>query len=178
MTTKQKILNFILFQALWFTCVLTGASGNWGWAYLAVIIVLSIHFTALTVNLKRDLKLVLFAVGWGIFSDSILAVLNFTGFTTDFGGALGWISPPWMVLLWVGFALTLFGCMEWMRENALLQIAFGAVGGPIAYLAGTKLGALELGPSAFYSYLAIGLMWGIAMPLLYYAGKQMSSVDD
>ncbi len=40
------------------------------------------------------------------------------------------------------------------------------MGGPLAYLAGERMGAAMLGPSHAVALAAVGVEWAIAMPLL------------
>ena len=79
---------------------------------------------------------------------------------------LGWPSTAWMVALWVLQAAILGGVMSWMRGRFLLASVVGAIGGPLAYLAGERMGAAVLGPSQAVALAAIGVEWAFAMPLL------------
>ena len=173
MSTKQKIANLILFQLFWFVSVLSGANDLWGLSFAGIAILLFFHFVIVSQNKTLDLKLLGFALLWGIFADSLLSALGYLDFSTDFGGPLHWLSPPWMFFLWVGFATTLTGCLDWMRDKFALQVFFGAIGGPGAYFAGSKLGALELGEPLGWSLTAIAFIYAVSMPLLYSALKRL-----
>ena len=71
----------------------------------------------------------------------------------------------WMVVLWTAFAATLRHSLHWTRRRYVLSVVAGAVFGPLAYVAGEKLGAIALAtPPA--GWLAVAGAWGIAMPLL------------
>jgi hypothetical protein len=69
-----------------------------------------------------------------------------------------------MVMLWVNQATTLNSCMAWLRERYLAGSLFGAVGGPLAYLSGAKLGAASL-PST-KGLVILGITWAVAFPAL------------
>lgn len=73
-------------------------------------------------------------------------------------------SPPWMVMLWVNQATTLNSCLGWLRGRYLLGSLFGAVGGPMAYLGGAKLGAATV-PSTGDLLILAGV-WACAFPAL------------
>ena len=47
-----------------------------------------------------------------------------------------------------------------------LGAALGALGGPLAFWIGARLGAVELGLPAWRSLLVLGAVWAIAVPLL------------
>jgi len=79
---------------------------------------------------------------------------------------LGWPSTVWMVALWVLQAAVLGGVMSWLQSRFGLAAVAGAIGGPLAYLAGARMGAAVLGPSHAAALAAIGVQWALAMPLL------------
>jgi hypothetical protein len=75
-----------------------------------------------------------------------------------------------MVMLWVNLAATMNDSMGWLRGRYALAAVFGAVGGPMAYYGGAKLGAMTALPQ-FTSLITIGAAWAVAMPLLYRIAK-------
>jgi tetrahydromethanopterin S-methyltransferase subunit D len=54
--------------------------------------------------------------------------------------------------------------MGWLRGRYLAGAIFGAVGGPLAYLSGAKLGAASL-PSTD-GLVILGITWAAAFPAL------------
>ena len=66
-----------------------------------------------------------------------------------------------MVALWINFAAALRHCMGWLCGRFMLATVFAAIGGPLAYLAGSKFGALEI-----HSLSAIVIAWTLVMPCL------------
>jgi hypothetical protein len=53
-----------------------------------------------------------------------------------------------MVMLWVNLATTFYFFPGWLRGRYVLSAIFGAIGGPIAYFSGAKLGAMTRLPEA------------------------------
>ena len=83
-------------------------------------------------------------------------------------------SPPWMVALWLNFAATLNVSLAWLREERYqLAAAFGAIGGPIAYYSGAKLGATEMLPSQG-GMLVLAIGWGVMTPVLAWLARALS----
>jgi len=74
------------------------------------------------------------------------------------------VAPAWMAMLWASFATTLRHGLGWMRGRWTLAAALGAASGPLAFWAGERLGALELGGTP--ALLALAVEWGAALPLL------------
>lgn len=166
------LLNFVAFQIGWFACVLGGA-------HQTPMLGTSIALTLVVFHLARaagpaaELKLILAAAGIGIALDSTLMLFGFTIFTS--GTWLPGIAPHWMVALWMIYATTLNVSLRWLKERMALAIVFGAIGGPLAYWAGAKLGALRLEPLA-PALVAIGVAWAAAMWLLIRLARRFDGV--
>jgi hypothetical protein len=75
-----------------------------------------------------------------------------------------------MVGLWMNFAATLNVSMVWLRGRYLLAAVFGAIGGPLAYYGGAKLGATEALPS-LNGMLVLAVGWGVMTPLLVWLAR-------
>ena len=68
--------------------------------------------------------------------------------------------------MWIQFATMLRHALFWLvRRRAWLPLA-GALGGPLAYLSGERMGAVAFGPALGPTLLALGVGWAIAMPVL------------
>jgi hypothetical protein len=74
----------------------------------------------------------------------------------------------------VNLATTMNVSMGWLRGRYALAAVFGAMGGPMAYYSGAKLGAMIALPP-LQSLVVIGAAWAVAMPLLYRLAKM---IDD
>jgi hypothetical protein len=86
------------------------------------------------------------------------------------------MAPYWIVTMWMLFGTTINLSMRWMRGRPLLAAAFGFVGGPLAYIAGHKIGGIEFGDqTAAIAMLAIG--WAVIMPLLMHLGERLDGVS-
>jgi hypothetical protein len=56
--------------------------------------------------------------------------------------------------------------MSWLKGRFALATVLGAVGGPLAYLAGERAGAAALGPTHAIAFAVIAAEWALAMPWL------------
>jgi len=158
----RKAINVVLFQTAWFAAVLGAARGLFWLGPLVMIPTLSVHL-ALQSNRKGEMRLLLAAGLLGLVFDTVLVAGGvFTPLQHLFPRPY---SPPWMICLWLNFAATLNVSMAWLRGRYLLAALFGAIGGPLAYYGGARLGATEALPTtAGMLLLAIG--WGLITPLL------------
>jgi len=94
----------------------------------------------------------------GIALDSLWLALDLF----QFNGS-PWL-PLWMLALWLGFACWWRQLMATFNLPLRWLIPLGAIGGPLSYFIGERLGAMELQhtPSLVYPLLACG--WAIYLP--------------
>jgi hypothetical protein len=86
------------------------------------------------------------------------------------------MAPYWIVTMWMLFGTTINMSMRWMRGRPLLASAFGFVGGPLAYVAGHKIGGIQFVDQApAIAMLAVG--WAVIMPLLMQLGERLDGVS-
>jgi hypothetical protein len=158
----EKIYNFVLFQLSWFACVLGGAHGLPWFGPLAVGGFVALHLSRASRPLDEAWLLVGAAL-IGMSFDSLLVVLGWLAYPS--GQWHPALAPYWIVTMWVAFAATLNASLSWLKGRALTAALFGAVGGPLAYLAGEKLGGVVfVDRIAALAMLAVG--WGLIMPIL------------
>ena len=170
----RSLLNFVAFQTGWFACVL-GASHGMPWVGLLVaslVVTLHVWFSEWR---SDELILVGLSVVLGLVFDSLLVL---SGWVQYPGGVLlPGVAPYWILTMWALFATTLNVSMGWLRGRPLLAVLMGAVGGPLSYLAGEKLGGIELiAPVAALAALAFA--WALAMPLLMWAAARFDGVRE
>ena len=173
----RNISNAILFQAAWFAAVL-GAGKGIPWLGTVVLIpVLAINLYLID-KPRSELLLIISAGILGFIFDTALVA---AGIFKPVQYLLPLpCSPVWMIGLWMNFAASLNVSLGWLRGKYLLASLFGAVGGPLAYYSGGKLGAtLTLPDMQGIIVLAIG--WGVMTPLLYwlaayFRGRESGSV--
>lgn len=156
----SKLVNFALFQLVWFACVLGAAHGRFALG-LGVALAAILAALALSDAKRRDVALVLAVAGGGFLIDTVelaLGVYTAPG-ARAFDGAATW----WIVVLWAGFATTLGSSFSWSLARPWLAIALGAVAGPLAYVSGEKLGALTLGEPRGRALAILSLAWALAL---------------
>lgn len=157
-------LNFILFQVAWFACVLGGAHQMPWLGPVVVAGVVAFHLLRVP-NPKSELGLLILAATIGMAFDSALAATGWLSYSS--GQWHPWLAPYWIVALWAAFATTLNVSLSWLKHRPLLALAFGAAGGPLAYLGGAELGGVALhNPVMALTALALG--WAIITPLLFF----------
>jgi len=156
------LANFILFQIGWFACVLGGAYDR-PWLGTSIALAIVAWHVGRAPRPRDEMILVLLSAGIGALADSLPVAADWVRYAS--GTVVPGTAPVWLVAMWMLFATTLNVSLRWLRRYPLAAIALGAVGGPLAYWGGARLGAMEfVAPVAATAALAIG--WAVLTPLL------------
>ncbi len=162
MITMRLASNIIAFQLGWFACVLGAAYGLPWYGTGAAIAIVCWHLTRVA-RPASEIVLVLIAAGVGAIWDSGLAALGWIHYPN--GTLIAGTAPHWIIALWMLFATTLNVSLGWLKQSIPMAAAFGLLGGPLAYLGGSRLDALVLvEPGLALIVLALG--WALLTPLL------------
>ena len=153
-------LNAALYQAGWAACILGAAHGVPGVGLAASAAIVAWHL-ARARRATEELLLVCAAASAGLFFETALLQTGWVRYPGASG--LGYLAPLWMAALWGLFATTLNVSLRALRERSLIAAMLGAVGAPVAYYAGARLGALDL-VSPVPALAAIALGWAVATP--------------
>ena len=160
---RSRLVNVGLYQAGWFLAVLGGSRADWPvWTGLAAATVLA-HLL-LVRRPRAELALLLFAGLFGSVLESGQIRWRAVAFVTP-----GWDPlwpPPWIVILWMQFATLFRFSLAWLGDRLALAAVLGAVGGPVAFLIGRRLGAVVFPSSNAWSLTSLAIVWLLAVPLL------------
>ena len=163
------LLNFALFQVAWFACVLGAAHGIPWVGPLVVAGVVAYHLRRVA-EPRTEMMLLMLAALIGSVFDSLLVSAGWLTYPAGQWHPL--LAPYWIVAMWIGFATTLNVSMAWLKGRSYLAFVLGAIGGPLAYLGGAKLGGVTfIDTTAALAALAMG--WALIMPLLMLAAQQL-----
>jgi len=161
---SRNILNFILFQTGWLTCVIyPDLLGP-----LLVVVFLLIHFAFVSQYRLTELQF----IGLGTVVGTVLDGLWFRLGILDDGTGAVLITPPWLVAIWAIFMTTLSHSLNWISRRIWLAFLFAPVAGPFTYWSATRIGVVEL-PELAPSLLALALGWLVVFPLLLYIRKSL-----
>lgn len=166
--TRHVLINFLAFQAGWFACVVGAAHNEATAGILIAAGVIGLHLRY-AVAPRRELKLMGVAFLIGLFCDSAFSASGWIRYVD--GSPWSWLAPPWILMLWMVFATTVNVSLLWLRARQWLAALFGAVGAPLAYLSGERLGAVRLDPRA-EALAGLAVAWALATPLLLWLGQR------
>lgn len=171
---KENLINLALYEAGWFACVLGAAWGHGG-AGAALAGCLFLTHLALAKDRTGEAKLAAVCAALGFFLDSAQALAGRLSFTGPFFASQATLAPVWVVALWLQLGTTLRFSLGWLSQRYLLAAALGAAGGPVAFLAGERLGAATWGEPRWMTALSLAFVWGLATPTLVFAADRIGA---
>ncbi len=169
---KRTLVNLVAFQVGWFACVL-GAANDLPWMGLLIVsLVIGLHLV-LAERPGQELRLIGLALLMGLVFDSLLVNSGWLRYASPV--PVSNLAPYWILAMWALFATTLNVSMSWLKDKTGLALLMGAIFGPLSYMAGQRLGALEF--VDFRSgILALVVVWALAMPLLMLAAARFDGI--
>lgn len=166
---NRTLINFAAFQAGWFSCVLSAANGQPWLGLLTVCLVVVLHFR-IADQPSLELRLLALCVAIGLVFDSLLVSSGWVRYPS--GMVFSGLAPYWILAMWALFSTTINYSMGWLKRSLILASVMGAVFGPLSYLAGERLGAIDL-VDLRSSMAALAVIWGIVMPFLVHAAARL-----
>ena len=170
----KLIINIIFYQLCWFACILGGAY-QLPLLGVAIVALAAVYHLYSAQRMRAELVLLAVAAVIGGVWDSLLVSAGWLVYPS--GTLLEGTAPYWIVALWISFATTFNVSLRWFKQRLALAALFGAVGGPLAFLAGERLGGVT-----FTSYpaalAALALGWALLMPLMLLIAQRYNGFDE
>ncbi len=159
----KATINFVLFQAIWFACILGAANSRMLSSW--ILFITFMYFQTCKINRHtNDLLFVTILLPLGIIIDSLWAFNGLIEYKVGYPSTS--FSPYWIAILWITFALSLNHSLKWIFKYPKLALIFGMFGGPLSYLGAERLGAIVINHrSLTLSLLAISWLMVILMIL-------------
>ena len=159
---RSIIINLALYEAAWVACVF-GAAYGYPWLGIGVCAIAVGAHLARTDDMPGELVLIGSIVLAGGLFDSLLAQSGWISYQQHFPST-SW-APLWIVGLWAAFATIVRTSLKWMSGRTLLAAVLGVLGGPLAYFAGARFGAIDI-VDVVPATVALGIGWALLMIVL------------
>ncbi len=159
-----KVLNAAGYQAVWLVSVLGAARGS---SMDGLLVAAAFVACVLAFGGKRDddLRLIPLALLVGLLVESAWIAMGWLHFESPW--PLAWLTPAWMLGIWISFALTLNHSLAFLKGRPALAAALGAACGPLAYWGAARgFGAVHFDASNAIVLSGIGIGWACIFPLL------------
>ena len=155
-----QLINYALYQIGWFACVLGGAWQRPWTGFVIAMILVGVHL-ALSVERSLEVAFVVLAATVGAIVELVQIEAGTYHFTS--GALTDALPPPWLLAMWGQFATTFRYSLRPVITQPFRAALLGAVGGPLAFLAGERLSAVTLLPPLTHALLRLSISWAIAM---------------
>ena len=152
----SKPFNLVAFNVVWISCVVGRESFIW------IIAPLVLAYAALLVSTGSiKFSQVALPALIGILIDLLLSVSGVFQFPDNSP-----LLPFWLVILWIAFSITLTQSLSFLNKNIFVALFFGAVGFPLNYSVGERLGAVNFEESYLVTMAILCLIWAVLLPVL------------
>jgi len=168
----RQLANFAVFEAAWFACIQGVAHGQPLWGTVAVAAAIAWH-VAISARPATELALVTILGALGLVAESLVVAQGHVAYPA--GQPVAWLAPYWMVALWAELGIALNVTLRWLKRRPLLAVVLGAVGGPLSFLGGVRLGGARFvdEPAALATLAA---MWALLLPLAMWISDRFDGV--
>ena len=169
----KLLINIVIYQICWLACIIGGANGMPLLGVGVVALAVAYHLYSAD-SAYPEVVLLAIAALVGAVWDSLLVTAGWLLYPS--GTLLAGTAPYWIVAMWVAFATTFNVSLRWFKNHLVLAALLGAIGGPLAFLAGERLGGV-----VFSSYpvplAALALGWGVLMPLMLVLAQRFNGFE-
>ncbi len=158
---ERSMLPPLAFQGVWLVCAIGAAHGN-STPGIAASLIFAAAIVTWSHKPKRNAVLVAASGTVGFLVESALVIAGIIRFSASWPSES--VAPAWIVTLWIAFGASLPSIADKLGIHRLkTAAALGAVAGPLAYLAGARLGALQFVGPPLWSFLALSIVWAAVM---------------
>lgn len=156
----NTVINFALYQLAWCLCVFLENTGA-----LIALPLLAVHLYLSPVR-KADLRLMGLLLLTGLILDGTMGVTGVLKFNVPARPI-----PFWLAVIWLSLAILPHHSLKWMKNRPVLSALFGALGGPMAYYAGVRIGAAQFGMGLYASLSLLAVAWALLWPVVMWYAK-------
>jgi hypothetical protein len=158
-----KLLNALGYQGVWIASV-AGASRGMAWVGPVCAVAFACAVLATSERPRVDARLMMLAIAVGATMDSAWIALGWLDFNAAWPSAA--FAPAWILGLWLSLALTLDHSLAFLRDRVWLAAVLGGAGGPLAYWAASRSGAVRLDAPVLTVLAGLGVAWALLFPML------------
>lgn len=160
----KSLLNYAAFNVAWALAVGGAAQGRMWDGPLAALALVGLHLVLLPARERLpQLGLVLVAGLLGSLADSGLRAAGLLTYPTSPPSVL---VPAWITALWVAFGTLPRLSLAWLAPRPRLAAALGAVAGPLCFVLGRRMGAIDAGENLAITCGALAVEYAVATPAL------------
>jgi hypothetical protein len=161
MMQLHRLINFALFQAVWFLSLLLESGSI---LFSSLIILLMVY---LSKQKKHDVILVLSTLPLALLAELLAVQLGLLTFNSD-------PIPVWLSLLWVALLLCINTSMVLLSKLKLwLVFVVCCAFAPASYWAGARFEVLGIGVPLAWFWLCYGALWASVFSSIIFINKKI-----
>ena len=154
----KPLINGVLFQAVWFACLLGGNL----WALVATTLYLLVHHYYFMRD-RTEWRLLAVFVLLGVILDGALFDFGVFSANQDMFWMRG-LPPAWLLCLWLCVGTLFAHSLAFLRGRYWLSAGMGAIGPTLSYYTGAKIADISLAEPIWQSLMAVALIWSLVVP--------------
>ncbi|WP_063651822.1 DUF2878 domain-containing protein [Aliivibrio fischeri] len=157
------LINAVWFQLAWLAAIIYKQQ-----AIPFLLLSVLIHLWV-SPSRKQDAMMITVIGIIGVISDSFLSLIDIFAFANNV------IIPIWLIMIWAHFSIALNHSLKWLSRFHIVAISlFGAIAGPLNYLAGQRLGGVEFVYSLNIALFAVAVIWAVNLPVFIIIQKRIN----
>lgn len=159
---KLVWLNFGVFQIVWMGAVLSAAHGEPLLGCGLIALAVAWHLKVAPAP-RQEIKLIALVSLIGLAFECLRMLQADVIYPS--GQPVDWLPAYWLIALWALLATTLNLSLRWLHAYPGISAFFGLFGGPLAFMAGARLGAATF-VNQQQALLSLAVGWFVLMPAL------------
>ncbi len=161
---SEFLFHVFCYYLTWFACLIFAANHEvWSGPVVGLSLIAIQLF--ILIKAKQTKGLIQFILIFGLTGVVVDSILINIGFIVFMANPFTYIAPPWIITIWLSFAIVTFACMKKYFKYLIGLGILSLIGFPLAYAAGLRLEAAFM-PLGYPGTLIFGLIWCILLPTL------------
>ena len=166
---STRSVNYALYQTGWFAAIL-GAAWRQEAAGVTLAVALTLTHMVLVRERAIEIRLLVVAVSAGYVIEWMqLAAGTYRPQTSLLPDGT---PPAWLLVLWAQFATTFRYSLQRILQRPAWAALFGAIGGPLAFFAADRFGALDLLAPVSHGMLRLTVAWSTSLAVFSWLTKK------
>ena len=167
----KNILNILGFNIGWWACVLGAANGFSYVGPAAMLVFLVLHFYINAFDYS-EIKLIIIFAFLGTLIDTLMVYTGMLSYKGLYEEDII-IAPLWITAMWCGFAATVNHSMAFLKGKWIYSLISGAIFGPLAYMTGQGLGAINFNADHLSIIILLAVVWAFSLPLIFFVNDRL-----
>ena len=166
------LINILSIYIYWVACYWGSANNSFYLGPTIAILYFIFHFSVISEK-RKEFKFLVYCLVVGFIFESILyysGLIEYNGLLIQQYS----IVPFWVLILWMGFSLTMFHSFKWIIGRYKIALIISCLFAPLIYLSANRLGSISFTISISNMYLILAFMWSLCFPLLIYIATKLN----